>query len=274
MMPGQFVPDRSERSHAAPSLDREACMERFAAWLDEILEALDDEEAYRGKSAIDLHALWSATTALTQEIKLQGRSFKQLADVLEPLPALAPRVEEVLGAHDEALEATRDLAHEVHALAGARNEGQKQNDEAQADGKLVDVLLDVRDRLARGLHSARGSRARQGDDSIKKSWAERLARRFVETREESTLAAMTSLEEGYVMGLARLDAALEELQVNEIPSMGKPFDPRCMNALEVEESDAVPHGTVLEVFRAGYAWQGHVHRVAQVKVARPGAAKG
>ena len=149
-----------------------------------------------------------------------------------------------------------------------RAECEKREEEARADGKLVDVLLDVRDRLARGLHSAREARTRQGDHLAAAGWAARLARRFVETREESALAAVASLEEGYCLGLARVDASLEELQVSEIPSMGKPFDPRCMNAIEVEESDAVPRGTVLEVFRAGYLWRGSVHRVAQVKVAR------
>jgi molecular chaperone GrpE (heat shock protein) len=47
------------------------------------------------------------------------------------------------------------------------------------------------------------------------------------------------------------------------------FDPRRMNAIESEESAAVPGGTVLEVYRSGYEWNGEIFRTAQVKVSRP-----
>ena len=39
-----------------------------------------------------------------------------------------------------------------------------------------------------------------------------------------------------------------------------------MNAIDREESSAVPEGTVLEVYRSGYEWNGEVFRPAQVKV--------
>jgi len=39
-----------------------------------------------------------------------------------------------------------------------------------------------------------------------------------------------------------------------------------MNAVDKEESTAVPEGTVLEVYRTGYEWSGEVFRPAQVKV--------
>jgi molecular chaperone GrpE (heat shock protein) len=41
-----------------------------------------------------------------------------------------------------------------------------------------------------------------------------------------------------------------------------------MNAIDLEESEAVPDGTVLEVYRSGYEWNGEVFRPAQVKVSR------
>ena len=41
-----------------------------------------------------------------------------------------------------------------------------------------------------------------------------------------------------------------------------------MTAVEVEETDAVPEGTVVGVFRGGYEWEGQMYRPAQVKVAR------
>jgi molecular chaperone GrpE (heat shock protein) len=39
-----------------------------------------------------------------------------------------------------------------------------------------------------------------------------------------------------------------------------------MNAVDRAESREVPEGTVLEVFRSGYEWNGEVFRPAQVKV--------
>jgi molecular chaperone GrpE (heat shock protein) len=39
-----------------------------------------------------------------------------------------------------------------------------------------------------------------------------------------------------------------------------------MNAIDREESGDVPEGTVLEIYRSGYEWNGEVFRTAQVKV--------
>jgi molecular chaperone GrpE len=75
------------------------------------------------------------------------------------------------------------------------------------------------------------------------------------------------LTTGYELGLARLDQTLDELNVRAIQCEGQPFDPRTMNAVDREESSAVPEGTVLEVYRRGYEWSGEVFRPAQVKVA-------
>jgi molecular chaperone GrpE (heat shock protein) len=39
-----------------------------------------------------------------------------------------------------------------------------------------------------------------------------------------------------------------------------------MNAIDRQASSAVPEGTVIEVYRSGYEWNGEVFRPAQVKV--------
>jgi molecular chaperone GrpE len=41
-----------------------------------------------------------------------------------------------------------------------------------------------------------------------------------------------------------------------------------MTAVDIEETGSVPEGTVVEVYRNGYEWNGEVYRTAQVKVAR------
>ena len=42
-----------------------------------------------------------------------------------------------------------------------------------------------------------------------------------------------------------------------------------MNAVDSEKSSTVPEGTVIEVYRNGYEWNGEVFRTAQVKVSAP-----
>jgi len=64
---------------------------------------------------------------------------------------------------------------------------------------------------------------------------------------------------------------LFQFQVQPIECEGRPFDPRRMNAVDVEETGRAAEGTVLFVYRAGYEWNGELYRPAQVRVAkRPG----
>jgi molecular chaperone GrpE len=107
--------------------DRETIMRRFSELLD---GALAEETPQAGipeeilanaaePAGGDLYAVQAALTALAQEVKLQGRSFKQLAE------AVAPAMEPL------AQQARREARREV-----------------------LDVLLDLRDRLARGEEAA------------------------------------------------------------------------------------------------------------------------
>lgn len=79
---------------------------------------------------------------------------------------------------------------------------------------------------------------------------------------------MGALIRGYELGIERLDQTLEEFNAREIRCEGEIFDPRRMNAIDSEESPGAPEGTVLEVYRSGYEWNGEVFRPAQVKVSR------
>jgi molecular chaperone GrpE len=124
------------------------------------------------------------------------------------------------------------------------------------------ALLDLRDRLGRGLESVRAveSEIRR---RASQSWVARVFRKADKDRDVEQLAA---LKKGYELGLERLDQTLEEFNAHEIRCQGQPFDPRRMNAVDKEESTTVPEGTVLEVYRSGYEWSGEVFRPAQVKV--------
>jgi len=258
---------------------RRRIIRRFEAWLDEVLddeappEGLDAEILAElqspqapgtdapGESPEDLGSLWSAMTALAQETKLQGRTFKQLHDSLESLPE---SVRGVVLAHGEALAAVRDAAGQLGEL---RQEQLRQAGEAarqEAETKLVNVLLDVRDRLVRGAEGAGCLLAEA------RTHAPGLLGRLLGRgrRAGRVLAAAEALLDGCNLGLARLDEALAALGVAETACEGRPFDPRCMMAAAVERTADAPEGTVVEVYRAGYQWRGRVHRLAEVKVAR------
>jgi GrpE len=239
-------------------MDRDQILTRFAAWLDavlaqeespqgiaaDILAALEagppDGSPAPGSTATDgrwdLYSMWSAMTALTQEVKLQGRSFKQLSETVAPVADLAPLLPEM----------------------------QRQAEE-RARREVIDVLLDLRDRLRRGLDSAQA-----GQIELRKSfelgWRTKLF--GLNKPLGAALDAVAALKKGYSLSLERLNEVLAQSDIREIECQGQPFDPTSMHVVDLEETRNAPEGTVLEVYRAGYEWRGEVYRPAQVKVAR------
>ena len=234
-------------------MSREEILRRFEEWLD---GALADEEPPRGVEADILaamtsgqgssrpspaaaYSLWAAMTALTQEVKLQGRSFKELNDTLG---SQASRM----------AECERDLVREA----------ERRETERRCRKEVLGVLIDLRDRLGRGLESLRASQPLI-PKTVRRGWRARI---FSQPGEDSSGPTLAALKKGYELGLERLDQTLEEFNVREVPSEGLPFDPQWMNAIDRQESSTVPVGTVLEVYRSGYEWNGELLRPAQVKV--------
>ena len=236
-------------------MNREEILRRFEAWLDRVLAA---EEPPQGIAAellssltfeadagapvngrCDQYSMWAAVTALAQEVKLQGRSFKQLSETLAPVADLAPQ------------------------LPDMQREAQE-----RARREMLDVLLDLRDRLSRGLDAARAcsAKVRESIGSLQSGWMARLRSRPEALREAAE--AITALEQGYQMSLERLDDVLAEFDVREIACRGQVFDPNSMYAVDVQETADTQDGVVLDIYRAGYEWKGEVYRPAQVKVAR------
>jgi molecular chaperone GrpE (heat shock protein) len=256
--PEQMSPNDTAIAPAA--FDRDTIVRRFEAWLDEVLQreqppegtaaellaALESEGGHPPGAGSDLYSMQSAVTALTQEVKLQSRSYKQLNDTLAPVAELGPKVDALMAGYS-------DVVAELRRDAESR---------ARAD--ILDALLDMRDRFARGLTSFRAATVRERSPN---SWLARLFSRGGRI-DESAQDAASALEKGYTLSLDRLDEILGQFHVSEISCAGREFDPASMNAVDTEETDRVPQGTVLEVYRAGYEWNGEVYRIAQVKVAR------
>jgi molecular chaperone GrpE len=246
------------------SLGRNEILRRFEALLDsalateaepagidaEILSAVLGNGLNSGQEdrQCDSYALWSAITALTQEIKLQGRAFQELNHTL------AAQAEKI--------------AEELRAVYAERERVLQREAERRCRKESLSALIDLRDRLGRGREAVR-LREAEIAGAVQAGWWERV---FKKPAQDPAVEAVGALVRGYELGIERLDQTLDEFNAREIRCQGESFDPRRMNAIESEESAAVPSGTVLEVYRSGYEWNGEVFRPAQVKVSRPPAA--
>ena len=259
-------------------------LQRFAGWLDDVLaeekslegvaaellaelhDQKDSDTAGPIDGAYDLHSTWSAMTALNQEIKLQGRAFKQLSEKMTPFAGLDESIDKLLATHREALSDARRIAEEGRADRTQRESELKLEAHDRARRELIGVIIEIRNSLIIGLRSAAESERKLKEY---RNWS-RLKNFFIHKSADHNqkLEIVNSLKKGYRMGLERIDEALQQLGVNEIVCEGKPFDPRIMNAVDIEETGDVPDGIVLEVYRTGYMIDTEVLQPAQVKVAR------
>jgi molecular chaperone GrpE len=266
-----------------PGDKRAAIVARFAKWLDDTLdnEAAEPEHSMADllaeldpsadasgaprEDGRDLYALYAAMTALTQEVKLQGRAFKQLGDALEPVRDMRGAIDELLGAHGAALAEARRIADEAHAQRAAQDRALATAAERKAQRALLAVLVDLHERLQRaGAPAAELVSAL--DTLTQPSWRARLAGMRAPIANAAGHARAAA--QGHALCLARFEDALSDFGVRAIPCLGLPFDPLRMNATDVQETDTAPDGVVLEVYRAGYEWHDEILQLAQVKVAR------
>ena len=242
----------------AGGLDREQIMRRFEDMLDAAMaseappsgldagilaavgtEALQEDDHRR----CDSYALWSGMTALTQEIKLQGRAFQDLTN------SLAAQ--------------TAKIADELRAVYVERERTLQREAERRSRREFLNALIDLRDRLGRGRETVRARQAEPIPAPSIPWWTRTFSKPAPLPGPDETLGALIR---GYELSIERLDQTLDEFNAREIRCQGEPFDPKRMNAIEREESATVPPGTILEVYRSGYEWNGEVFRPAQVKV--------
>jgi len=278
----------ASKVHLMESKTRDAfrvlVLRRFAKWLDDVLaeekpidgiatELLAELEDTGDSGAVgptdnrsDLYSTWSAMTALTQEIKLQGRAFKNIDNKMGPMVGLGESIDKLLEAHKDALSDARGIAEEAREMRTEHENELKLVAYDRARRELIGAIIDVRDKLMIGMRSASESR-RKLDEYRSSSW---LYKTFKKTDKSMNhmFEIVNSLSKGYRLGLDRLDESLRQLDVREIVCEGKPFDPRVMNAVDVAERVNVPDGIVLEVYRNGYTIDSEVLQPAQVKVAR------
>ncbi|CAB1082401.1 hypothetical protein D1AOALGA4SA_10022 [Olavius algarvensis Delta 1 endosymbiont] len=259
-------------------------VQRFTRWLDDVLaeekpleglaaELLAELQAEKASDTVetsedpyDLHSTWSAMTALTQEIKLQSRKFKQLSEKMASFTGLDESIKNLLATHREALSDARRIAEDGRADRTRREAEIRLAQRNRVRRELVGVIIDIREGLVIGLRSATESQRKLKEYPnriwLKKFFSDKSA------DQNHQLEIVKSLKKGYRMGLDRIDEALQQLGVNEIVCEGQVFDARLMHAVDIEETEEVSDGTVLEVYRTGYMIDTDVLQPAQVKVAR------
>jgi molecular chaperone GrpE len=264
--------DREERARV-----RERIVRRFELWLDEILdgeppiqgiaaEILEQleaegpiEEPRQAEAGCDLFTVWSAVTAMTEETRLQGRAFKQLHDGMSPLQGLVGSGGAMLERYQAALDLQQQKTHDDWTRAVWK--------------EVLDMLIDMRDRLMRGADSAQAWLDRP-EPARQLGFAQRVREKIFplqpDVRIEQRDEAVRSLLKGYTLCREVLDEALERVGVRPMDCVGKPFDPQAMKAVDTGREANVPEGTVLEVYRRGYRWNEEVYRQAEVKVAAAG----
>jgi molecular chaperone GrpE len=174
----------------------------------------------------DLYSLLAQMTALTREVQLQGRAANRMSSEVAQL-----------------VEQVSESAGQIAAKTAAARR------DAQAE--LLGELLDVRERIARGLDDAR---KRLGSF---RGFFSRLGNR----------AVVEAIVRGNELALERIDESLRRHGVHEIARAGDPFDPNAMRAVESEPRGDVPPGVVTVVLRRGWRTAERILQYAEVRVA-------
>ena len=248
---------------------REELIRRFAVWVDRVLagetepggigQVLLDQLNAEGAdgpqvAGPDLYTLHSAMTALTQEVKLQGRTFQRVASELDPLPA----------GQLAAIEENRRLARLVEEGLKALRES-SEGIVTKEKKRLLEAIVNVRERLLRGADAVEEYREVTAE-SDPPGFFRRLLRGPRTKKASARSETVAALTHGYSLALAEIDETLEREGISVV-DVDAGFDSMFMTVVDIEEDSGVTVGTVLEVYRNGYAWGGEPFRLAEVKVA-------
>ena len=138
----------------------------------------------------------------------------------------------------------------------------------QANANLKDQML----RTAAEYDNYRKRSAREADQKFNDgvSFAVNQIIPILDTLEMAANAPTTdeNYKKGVTMTLDKAAKALDALHVEEIESLGKPFDPNFMNAVQqIPAEEGQESGTVVTVYQKGYKLGDKIVRHATVVVA-------
>ncbi len=254
----------------------------FRAWLraaNTATPAAPDAET------IDLHTLLAQFTALRHEVHLQTRAARaqqeQAAEALRQLgetvaalrsgesqardDAIRPLVKTLLDTHDALTLAQREVQRVQETLLPLLEESATQSAEPQTTPQAAPSFLA---RLFGFDRMIMSHQARIAD--LERQLRQERARQAAYTPQVAERARhmLASVVTGYTMSGQRIERALQQLELEPIPTVGQPFDPERMEVLEVVADSGLASGEVVGEVRRGYLWRGRVFRFAQVRVAK------
>jgi len=205
---------------------KERLVAQFRAYLDASNSTFDSADA----DDPDLFSLMAELAALKNEVKLESKQIKQAYEQFRDL-------------FDTLRLSNERLAAELERI---------QQDEEQiarmAERTLLLELLELRDRLNLGYDHASG---------YQPNWLARLA------KADEFIAGMSR---GLEMNLRRVDELLVRRDVYPIASLGRPFDPQTMTAVELSADRGRKQGEVVADVRIGYLQGEQLLRAAEVVV--------
>ena len=268
--------------HCAKALTTErieSILADFRGWLHEAAArgAMPDEPDSQDER-IDLHTLLGQFAALRHEVNLQTKAVRaqqeQNAQTLAALQAAAASAPST--ANDEIGQNHARTLMEIHdALALAEREARRMRDRIipELGGPIAEDMpaselpsiprLSILTRMFGGAHQSQTIAALQRDLAVQRQ-------RLTHARRagERVRGLLDSLLTGYSMSLRRVERALRQCELEPIASVGRPFDPEQMEALEVVSSNGHQPGEVVDEVRRGYLRRGRVFRCAQVRIAK------
>lgn len=210
---------------------KEKVFEDFSAWLAELPEdSLSTGNPSETPVSCDLFTLLSEFITLKQEIRLQNREQDKT------LAALSSFTE----VYQQTAELFRNRTQSIAQL--------EENIRRSSEKRVLKPFMDVRDALVRG---------RQASISIT------AIRSFFRPPPKG----IESITEGYEMALRRLDGVLANADIRVIESLGKPFDPKTMKAVDKRPEAGVEKGVVVEELLTGFVCGNEILRTAEVIVA-------
>ena len=176
-----------------------------------------------------------------------------------------------------------DVEHELPPAEGAEERARPSDPTAVEDGGPIseteklraerDALLDRLARLQAEFDNARKRAAREQQEYREFAAAE-VIRNILPVLDsfERALKApagdSNDLRSGLELIYRQFQDVLQKMGVQVIESVGKPFDPRLHEAIEmVDTTEAVDHH-VLDELQRGYNYKGRLLRPAMVRVAR------
>lgn len=141
--------------------------------------------------------------------------------------------------------------------------------EAQIETLIAELKKEIASSLSRQAIYEREMKA------IKERANEELLRKLLEVQEnfQRALSALKESENSPLkLGVELIYKQLEDLLrkegVEEIPSVGNPFDCNLHEAEGFVETDSCPDGVITDELQKGYTYKGKILRPARVRVAR------